>query len=283
MDVASIGFATDLAILRLSGSEVIDHGDLLVIRTPANPDYYWGNFILVAASVEPEAASRWVHRFSQEFPAARHIAIGIDIGEGCEADLPALAAAGMSRSLSKVLTLDSPVPMSEPALAVEIRALGTPRDWEQLLELRTALAAEEGAPIPDQLPFLKLRVAQERHLAESGRARYFGAFLPSGLVASLGLVGLADGICRYQNVETRIEHRRKGLATALLGTASAWAYGRSPVQELVIVADPGGPAIGLYRTLGFADLECQVQWQKEPRPEGPLGAMADTVGPSAGS
>ena len=41
MEVRSLGYRTDLAILTLEGSQVTDCGDHLVIRTPGNPDYWW--------------------------------------------------------------------------------------------------------------------------------------------------------------------------------------------------------------------------------------------------
>lgn len=38
VEVRSLGYRTDLAILALEGSQVTDRGDHLVIRTPGNPD-----------------------------------------------------------------------------------------------------------------------------------------------------------------------------------------------------------------------------------------------------
>jgi hypothetical protein len=42
---STLGYRTDLAILELEGGQVADRGDHLVIRTPGNPDYWWGNFL----------------------------------------------------------------------------------------------------------------------------------------------------------------------------------------------------------------------------------------------
>src|SRR5258708_28834018 len=47
VEVRSLGYRTDLAILALEGSQVTDQGDHLVIRTAGNPDYWWGNFLLL--------------------------------------------------------------------------------------------------------------------------------------------------------------------------------------------------------------------------------------------
>jgi GNAT superfamily N-acetyltransferase len=44
------GWATDLAVLRYTGSSAEDHGDHLVMRKPDNPQYHWGNFVLITGT-----------------------------------------------------------------------------------------------------------------------------------------------------------------------------------------------------------------------------------------
>ena len=45
MSIQSLGYRTDLFFSRLSG-EVTDNGEYLCIRTPSNPTYWWGNYLL---------------------------------------------------------------------------------------------------------------------------------------------------------------------------------------------------------------------------------------------
>ena len=45
MDVKSLGYKTDLIFPAFDG-EIVDRGDYLVVRTPSNPYFYWGNFLL---------------------------------------------------------------------------------------------------------------------------------------------------------------------------------------------------------------------------------------------
>jgi hypothetical protein len=75
--VRSLGYRTDLAILALEGSQVTDRGDHLVIRTPDNPDYWWGNFLLLR-DLKPGSGGSWLARFAVEFPDAQYIALGLD-------------------------------------------------------------------------------------------------------------------------------------------------------------------------------------------------------------
>ena len=46
------GWLTDIAVLRLSGAHIEDRGDHLVVTSPDNPGYHWGNFLLVT---DPQA------------------------------------------------------------------------------------------------------------------------------------------------------------------------------------------------------------------------------------
>ena len=89
MQVRSLGFATDLAVLRAGGSIVVEADDHLVVRTPSNPSYWWGNFVLVA---DPELAARGVDVFHREFPGARHLAIGVDGAGGAVPPAPGTSA-----------------------------------------------------------------------------------------------------------------------------------------------------------------------------------------------
>ena len=43
----SPGYATDLVLLAREGGVVEEHDDHLVVRTPANPTYHWGNCLIL--------------------------------------------------------------------------------------------------------------------------------------------------------------------------------------------------------------------------------------------
>ena len=83
--ITSLGFRTDVALRVLEGAEVTDRGDYLVVRSPDNPDYWWGNFLLLAAWPAPGTADSWLARFAAEFPLARHVTLGVDTDPSCRA------------------------------------------------------------------------------------------------------------------------------------------------------------------------------------------------------
>lgn len=257
MEVRSLGYQTDLTVRRLAGSEIVDHDDHLVVRTLANPEFYWGNFILVGSPLVPGDAERWLAVFSSEFPEARHMAIGVDGSDDEVGDVAGFLAAGMAVDISTVLTASSLRHPTSPVPGCR-RPLLSDEDWGQVKDLRLALALDEGHDSAQYRQFLEGRVDAARHIAEAGHGVYFGAFVENRMVSSLGVVLDGSGLARFQNVETHPAHRRRGLASALVSADGLHALGALGARLLVIVAEPDGPAIGIYRTLGFVDVEHQV-------------------------
>jgi hypothetical protein len=133
--VTSLGFRTDLALRVLEGAEVADGGRYLVIRTPDNPGFWWGNFILLAAAPEPGTAGAWLARFAAEFPAAQHVALGVDTTDAEVAIPREFLAAGLEPQHAIVLTTGHVRPPPHPDAEAAIRPLGSDADWRQSVDL----------------------------------------------------------------------------------------------------------------------------------------------------
>jgi hypothetical protein len=154
LDVRSLGFATDLMIRRLAGSEIADRGNYLVVRTPRNPTFYWGNFTLVSPSVP---ADEWLGLFAGEFTDAGHVAIGVDGTDGSWHGASPLLESGFELEVSTVLTLAGP-PGGVPGTDDLCRRLRSDDDWAQAAELRKALGEEQGRLTEGYRTFLDRRV-----------------------------------------------------------------------------------------------------------------------------
>jgi GNAT superfamily N-acetyltransferase len=260
VEVRSLGYRTDLMIRTLEGSQVEDRGDFLVIRSPRNPTYWWGNFLLLARPL-PGQAARWVTTFAAEFPAARHVALGLDVTEISGVYIGEYVAAGLQLQRSGVLIAQD---LTEPPhlnRSAAYRELSGDDDWRRVAELRAVVNAGEPGGDPD---FIAARAAAERALTEAGHGSWFGAFIDGELVAQLGLISDGSGIARYQNVETHPDWRRRGLAGSLVWHAGRHGLDVIGAGTLVIVADPLGDAIKVYRSVGFADAETQVGFERQP-------------------
>jgi ribosomal protein S18 acetylase RimI-like enzyme len=265
VDIRSLGFRTDLMVRRLAGSEVVDGRDYVLVRTPQFPTFYWGNFILV-----PETASgdsdRCLDMFEAEFPSAPHVAIGVDGNRGRVIDGPGFSASGLTTEVGVVLTTDSPPHTDHPNTEALFRPLRSADDWSRLTALRQAVDMAEGQDSPEHLHFLSRQADESRRLSLTDRAEYFGAFVGDRLYSSLGVVSDGHGVARYQIVVTHPDSRRLGLAGTLVAMAGAYGFSRLGCRHLVIVADHDGPAVGLYRSLGFSGGELTVQLLRSPSP-----------------
>ena len=254
MDLRSLAYRTDLALLRLGGSTVEDRGTHLVVRTTANPSFYWGNFLLLPRAPGAGEAEEWVAEFRREFPDARHRTFGVDGTDGSTADLAAFADLGFGIEASTVMTARSVVEPVRPNRTATVRPLTSDEDWSQQVELSGAGEDDDYTP-----EFGTRRAAAHRAVTEAGHGQWFGAFQDGRLVSSLGLVDAGDGLARFQDVKTVPEARGQGLAGTLVHAASRFGLDELGARTLVMVADPDYLAIRIYRALGFRDTETQLQ------------------------
>jgi ribosomal protein S18 acetylase RimI-like enzyme len=249
--VGSIAFATDLAALTAEGSVVEREAGYRVVRTPQNPAFRWGNFLLADADAELDDPRSWALLHRKHFPDLGFVAVGVDDPAPRFAE-EHWRAAGFTIEHNAVLR--APVERIIRPVDAPIRPLTTDADWAETL----AIGREE-EPADEDPAFGERRNAMERLGVENGAARWLGADVDGRIVASLGIVDGGDGVARYQNVQTLRAYRRRGLASDLLAAAARVAADEFAARELVIVAESPGPAVGLYRRLGFADSEVQVQ------------------------
>ena len=255
MQVTSLGFRTDLALRVLEGAEITDRGDYLVVRTPDNPTFYWGNFLLLAGWPEPGTGDAWLARFAAEFPQAEHVALGVDATREPAQVPPEFLAAGLEFERATVLSCAAVQPPPRQNTEAEVRRLESDDDWEQSRDLGIRCFGYDGS-------YLERRAGARRRMTRAGRAAWFGAFEGGRLLAQLGVCDVGAGLARYQDVETDPAARRRGLAGTLVWRAGRYAAEAFGAGTLVIVADPAEGAIRVYRSCGFADAQGQFSFQR---------------------
>ena len=262
-----LGWHTDLAVLRLTGSTIDEQPDHLVVRTPANPNYYWGNFVLVTDPDRIDDPQHWLDVFETTFPGAPHRAIGM---VSAPRDPDAWTALDLELEHDDVLATDTcpePGPVPQGYL---FKQIADAIEWEQSTGLRIDEFAGDSA---HEMEFERRSTTQRVAMSEEGHVAWFGAFHGDRLVAELGIVDCGEGVARYQSVVTGADHRRRGLAGHLLGVAAGWARERG-ARSWVIVAEDGSPAARLYRSRGFAPADTGHRATRRP-PGSPSRAMAD--------
>ncbi|MHB8295792.1 MAG: GNAT family N-acetyltransferase [Acidimicrobiales bacterium] len=263
MQVRSLGYRTDLALLAMSGSEIEDRGDHIVVRSPYNPSYWWGNFLLLDQVPPPGSSQQWLDRFRDAFPEAEHLTLGIDGTGGGVEELAWFAEQGFGTDAGAVMTASSVrQPPSSNTEAV-YRPLSTDADWDQSVQLKTRCNDAQLEPVAYRR-FAAAKVQADRGLVEAGRGAWFGAFLDGRLVSQMGLFAAGTGLARFQSVETDPDYRRRGLAGSLLYRCARYGLEELGASTLVMVADAGYHAIDLYRAAGFEATESQLHVERGP-------------------
>jgi GNAT superfamily N-acetyltransferase len=245
------GWETDLAILRHGGSSIEEFEDHIVVRSPHNPEFHWGNFILVSNSSLVNDGERWLKTFADAFPEATWAAIGLSHFP----DSPqAWTTLGMELERMEVLKAIEPPPVPEIAEGYTSRIFGE-GDWDLLLAREIAENKKSGEHDSESFErYISNAIKGYEALSRNGLAAWFGAFHESELIADLGIV-ICGKTARYQSVQTDERHRSQGLATHLLGTAADWARERG-CTSWVIVTESTNSAGRVYRRAGFKpDLE----------------------------
>ena len=247
MELQSLGFRTELALLEGSGTEVVDRGTHLVVRTPSNPTYQWGNCLILPAAPAAGEVDGWVEEHRREFDAP-HVTLGIDTTDG--KGLKPLRKAGMHVDLVQAMSADAVVPPPRPASDLVARRLSGDDDWDRLVDL--TMAGEEDDPHLTR-EFVERKTDSYRHLVETGQGHWWGAFVDGDLASGLGVFRAGPGLVRYQSVKTRPDARGRGLCGTLVHHAGVDALASLDATTLVMCADPSYSAIRIYRSVGFRD------------------------------
>ena len=261
MNVASLALQTDLALLERSGSTIEDCGDHLVVRTPRNPTFWWGNFLVLDAVPTLERIDAWLDRFVAALPGARHRAIAFDCPDGTVDELAGFTERGFTADASSVMTARSVHPPPHPNTEATYRPFSSDDDWTQSVAL--ALACHDGYE-ENHLEFVTLRAESNRDLVADGHGAWFGAFVDGRLVTQMGLARAGKGLARFQSVETDPAFRRRGLAGTLVHHVAGYGFAELGAETLVMVADPNDDAIRVYGTVGFTATESALDAELAP-------------------
>lgn len=261
----ALTWATDLD--KLPRNRVVEVRDgYLVVRTPNEPGFYWGNLLLFD---DPPAAgdrARWERLFETEFTgqaSVEHRTFAWDRVDGEIGQAQEEFVAGgyeMEDTIALVATPDQLHPHPRENREVTVRALDPApgadrRLWEQVAELQAVEHDDASEPEEHHREFLERRMDALRALFQEGRGAWYVALTADATVAgSCGVVVTGDR-GRFHAVDTAAAHRRRGICSRLVVEAGQRSAERYGAERLVIAADAGYHALGLYESLGFRRTE----------------------------
>jgi GNAT superfamily N-acetyltransferase len=249
-------------------TQVRDAGDHLVRSTPAYPNYWDGHGLVLdeapcSADDPPELAraalERWLARLDAT-PELAHVGQrtikweSLDPRPLLRVALPAGASYGRDVTL-RLHRLAEPTPTPPEIDFRPVAAEGTSAadaDWDAIVAFviegnLASGAAYVDATYPD---FVRWAYARQRATFAASRSAWWTAWDGPLLVGSLGLFEAPD-LRRFQEIETRETHRRRGVASTLIRRALEYGDVSARSLETYIVAVASAAPERLYRSLGF--------------------------------
>jgi len=253
MELRSLGRKTDLIFARFGG-EVVDRGDYIAIKTPSNPGFHWGNYLIFRAPPQAGDLTYWTEIYRNEFDyydEIEHMTFTWDSpGRGNPEEF---ISAGFIFDTAKVLIATQVLAPPKINTSIEVRPLSTDDDWEAATSLQVLCrdsAFEEG----EYRIFKRRQMAMYRQMSQRGLGNWFGAFLGHTLVGDLGI--FFDGsIGRFQNVGTHPQFRRQGICGTLVFQCAQFALRNFGIKTLVMEADADYHAARIYESVGFRPTE----------------------------
>lgn len=266
MEIASLHLTTELMFHRIDG-QVIDRGAYTVVKTPANPSYYFGNALIYPNAPAHGVVDRWRGDFAKEFadiPEVRHQTFMWDHPQGERGAADEFVQQGfvLDHTVALVATSGDIVRPLKCADNVDVRPLQSNEDFETVIALQVA-CRDPGFEAVSYERFRRRQQALRRAHIARGRGQWFGAYVDGKLVADCGLF-FEGSVGRYQMVGTHPEYRRQGICGRLVWEVALYGIKNWNLQKLVMLADEHYHAARIYESVGFKPAERSVSMWLPP-------------------
>lgn len=249
--VLSLGFRTEMIFHRFDGI-VLDRDEYLVVKTPSNPGFIFGNLLLFFRAPKPGTLEKWQTLFRNEFadsPSVKHFTFLWDSPSEGIGDVREFVSEGYKVDFSIVLTSRSVHPPAKLNSRVRVRPITTESEWQQVTE-NQILSRTADYEEASYRRFKEQQMARYRAMSERGLGHWFGAFLDEKIVGDLGIYH-NNRIGRFQSVETHPNFLRQGVCGTLVYESAKFALEKMGLTDLVMVADANYHAAKIYESVGF--------------------------------
>lgn len=266
MHIKSLGIKTEMIFHRFD-SMIEDRGTYIAVKTPQNPNFYFGNLLIFPDAPRIGSLAEWQEIFRTEFadiPEVKHFTFMWDTSDEGIGHVEEFERAEFKVEHSVVLTASKVHPPKKMNSEVSIRPITTDSEWHEVTEsqIRSKSADYDEATYR---PYKELQMARYRTMSEQGLGHWFGAFMNEVLVADLGIY--SDGtLGRFQSVETHPDYQRQGICGRLVYESAQFAFDKMGITKLVMVADEHYHAAKIYESVGFIPTSKEYAafwWKKE--------------------
>ena len=232
------------------------------LRCPSDPLFRWGNLLVLDAPPGPGERVAWEARFAAAFADLDEVRHATFAWAGEDGALAEFAAAGYETDANVVRMAgpsDLVAPPPTPA-GFALRPVTTEADWAAVEAMHLADAPPDEDPA-EYRRHREARMAVYRGIQRGDRpglqGEWFLATIDDVPAGSMG-VYVQGELGRFQYVHVAASHRRRGIATAMVHAVAREATRRFGAARLLIVADEGQAADGIYARLGFRPVERYV-------------------------
>ncbi|HEV7556942.1 MAG TPA: hypothetical protein VGO00_15855, partial [Kofleriaceae bacterium] len=140
----SLGCLTDLMLIGWDG--IVDELDgAFRARSPSNPDFVFGNFLLFPDAPAAGDRARWIAQFEAAFaddPRIRHVCLRWDRPDGARGAADELVSGGFELEETVVMTTTAPRLLRSPAPDVALRRIESDAEWAAVTALQVATMTE---------------------------------------------------------------------------------------------------------------------------------------------
>lgn len=253
MKLTSLGRKTDLIFAKFSG-EITEKEDYILVQTPSNPNFHWGNFLVFKNAPRPGDFKRWTQIFKAEFEGftgMNHMTITWDSTRPGE--VQEFIDEGFEFEEGIVLATNKLIYPTKFNSRLKIKKISSDREWEDAYQMQLLTTDEKYAGKEFEV-FKKKQMAEYRAMSEQGLGNWFGAYLGEQIVGDLGIF-YQEELARFQNVGTHPHFRRQGICQTLVYESAQMALGEYGVSTLVMEADANYHAAKIYESVGFKPVE----------------------------
>ncbi len=266
-ELRSVGLQTDLFIAGLD-SEVIERERYLVVRTPSNPGFWWGNFLIYPEPPDRASYALWLADHARELPGTSATLLTWDRPEGVLGEVEPFIRDGFVIDDGTILTATSRDLRAPPRIHGDLVIAPIERDahWDDAARVLTnAFAARRSGSMEDLRGFVNRQIVRYRAMQAQATGQWYGAFVGGELAGTLGLVRVSgSSLGRFQLVGTDPRFARMGVCSTLVFEVARRALEELSFTTLVMAADAEYHAAKIYESVGFRQTERLLSLLRKP-------------------
>ena len=168
MKLESLGYRSEMIFLNFDG-EVEDRDFYTVVRTPTNPNFFWGNLLIFDRPPDRSDFEKWKALFKKEFtdPSIYHMTFAWDCPSEEVGEVSQFVESGFDLQKQIVLAASEVYEPPKVNQSLTVRPLNSNEEWQRMVEIQTD-SAHDHLPRNEWESFYRSQSKRYRKMAEAG-------------------------------------------------------------------------------------------------------------------